>query len=107
MYVKKSVYLLHYPNNEKVSVSYGIINTINLQKYFDFFHFCSTDNGSSGAPILNSSNNKIIGIHKGASKNLNFNKGTILIFPLKEFLLRKYKNKYGFVLENAKWKYIN
>ena len=102
MYVKKSVYILHYPNNEKVSVSYGIINAINLQKNFDFFHFCSTDNGSSGAPILNSSNNKLIGIHKGASKNLNFNKGTILIFPLKEFLLRKYKNKYGFVLENVK-----
>ena len=100
MYIKKSVYLLHYPNNEKVSVSYGIINAINLQKNFDFFHFCSTDNGSSGAPILNSSNNKLIGIHKGASNNHNFNKGTILIFPIKEFLLRKNKNKNGFVLEN-------
>ena len=32
IYVKKSVYILHYPNNEKVSVSYGIINAINLQK---------------------------------------------------------------------------
>jgi len=106
MYIKKSVYLLHYPNNEKVSVSYGIINAINLQKNFDFFHFCSTDNGSSGAPILNSSNNKLIGIHKGASNNHNFNKGTILIFPIKEFLLKKNKNKNGFVLKDNNKKVI-
>ena len=106
MYIKKSVYLLHYPNNEKVSVSYGIINAINLQKHFDFFHFCSTDNGSSGAPILNSSNNKLIGIHKGASNNHNFNKGTILIFPIKEFLLKKNKNKNGFVLKDNNKKVI-
>ena len=106
MYIKKSVYLLHYPNNEKVSVSYGTINAINLQKHFDFFHFCSTDNGSSVAPILNSSNNKLIGIHKGASNNHNFNKGTILIFPIKEFLLKKNKNKNGFVLKDNNKKVI-
>ena len=100
MYVKKSVYILHYPNNEKVSVSYGIINAINLQKNFDFSHFCSTDNGSSGAPILNISNNKLIGIHKGENYNHNFNKGTILIFPLKEFILIKNKTKNEFVLKD-------
>ena len=63
------------------------------KKILIFFIFCSTDNGSSGAPILNSSNNKLIGIHKGASNNHNFNKGTILIFPIKEFLLKKTKIK--------------
>ena len=39
MLVKKSVYILHYPNNEKISVSYGIINGINLQKSWEVFHF--------------------------------------------------------------------
>ena len=95
MYIKKSVYILQYPNNEKVSVSYGIINNIDLQKNFDLFHFCYTDNGSSGSPILNVNNNKLIGIHKGASDKYNFNKGTILIFPLKEFILRKNKNEFA------------
>ena len=95
MYIKKSVYILQYPNNEKVSVSYGIINNIDLQKNFELFHFCYTDNGSSGAPILNVNNNKLIGIHKGASGNYNFNKGTILIFPLKEFFSRKNKNEFA------------
>ena len=95
MYIKKSVYILQYPNNEKVSVSYGIINNIDLQKNFDLFHFCYTDNGSSGSLILNVNNNKLIGIHKGASDKYNFNKGTILIFPLKEFILRKNKNEFA------------
>ena len=30
IYIKKSIYILQYPNNEKVSVSYGIIQSIDL-----------------------------------------------------------------------------
>ena len=77
------------------------------KKKFDFSHFCSTDNGSSGAPILNISNNKLIGIHKGENYNHNFNKGTILIFPLKEFILIKNKTKNEFVLKDKVKRYIN
>ena len=105
MLVKKSVYILHYPNNEKISVSYGIINGINLQKSWEVFHFCSTDKGSSGAPILNITNNKLIGIHKGAINNLKFNKGTALILPFKEFISQKKKEEIivhekKFILKN-------
>ena len=39
--------------------------------------------GSSGSPILNLSNNKVIGIHKKSSDDVG--KGTFLKFPLKNF----------------------
>ena len=46
------------------------------------FHLCSTDKGSSGSPILNINNNKLIGIHRGANNIHEFNKGIILIFSI-------------------------
>ena len=85
-YINKSIYALQYPNHDKVYVSYGIIKSIDATNNYDFRHYCSTDKGSSGAPILNIKTNKLIGIHKGAYNNYNFNKGTLLIFPLKEFI---------------------
>ena len=90
-YTNKSIYILQYPKNEKVSVSYGIIKNIDLSNNYDILHLCSTDIGSSGSPIFNMLNNKIIGIHKGASNTKQFNKGTLLFFPLKEFLSKKEK----------------
>ena len=109
-YVKKSIYILQYPNNEKVSVSYGIINGINLQNNFDIYHFCSTDKGSSGAPNLNAANNKLIGIHKGTNENHKFNKGTNLFFPIKEFISQKKEDilkPKKFILKNKVKKVIN
>ena len=85
-YTNKSIYVLQYPKNENVSVSYGIIKNIDLSNNYDILHLCSTDIGSSGSPIFNILSNKIIGIHKGASNTKLFNKGTLLFFPLKEFL---------------------
>ncbi len=55
-------------------------------------HKCSTDSGSSGAPILLVKNNKVIGVHYGGSKHsFNFNFGTLLLKPIIEFL-KEYKN---------------
>ena len=85
IYAKCSAYILHYPNSEKVSVSYGIIKCIDLSNNYDIYHLCSTEKGSSGSPILNLSNNKIIGIHKGSINVRDFNKGTLLKYPIKEF----------------------
>ena len=48
-------------------------------------HKCNTDGGSSGSPILSLKNNKLIGIHLGPSKLDDFNKGTLIIFAIKEF----------------------
>ena len=90
-----SIYTLHYPSNfgkDKVAVSFGILKNIFEDKKYNFRHFCSTEFGSSGAPILNSANNKIIGIHKMSSKTKQYNIGVFLKYPLKEFL-NKYKQK--------------
>ena len=57
--------------------------------------------GSSGSPILLINNQKLIGIHYGCS-NLEFNKGTLLIYAIIE--LKKIKN--NILLINEKGKYI-
>ena len=47
-YRRKSVYILHYPKG-KLSVSYGLINDI-IEGTIN--HYCNTELGSSGSPIL-------------------------------------------------------
>jgi V8-like Glu-specific endopeptidase len=61
----KSIYVIQYPkfgDEQKAAVSFGILNKI--QNEYNIIHFCNTDFGSSGSPILRLSNKKIIGIHK-------------------------------------------
>jgi len=81
-YQDLSISILQYPHGNFASFSYGLATDIIDS---EIKHICSTDNGSSGSPILNLSNNKVIGIHKQASIRSNFNKGTCLKFPLNEF----------------------
>ena len=98
-YINKSIYSLHYPKLEDITVSYGIIKSIDLSNNYSINHLCSTDNGSSGSPILNVKTNKLIGIHKGSNKIFNFNKGTLLIYPFKEFISQKKSE----MIETIKW----
>ena len=82
-----SIYIIQYPkygNEQKGAVSYGILNGI-LDEY-NIIYNCNTNEGSSGSPILKLSNKKIIGIHKGGSSIKEYNKGTILKYPIKEYL---------------------
>ena len=81
-YENKSIYILHYPNQGKASVSYGITKKI---ENGEINHLCSTQPGSSGSPILDLNNNKVIGIHKGSLKDKNINLGTLLRKPLEQF----------------------
>ena len=50
------------------------------QKLRIVFHpdYCNTDFGSSGSPIINSFNYKVIGIHKGYKELRKINLGTLL-----------------------------
>ena len=61
----KSIYILQYPRfnlgEQKAAVSYGILK--NIQDKYIIEHYCYTEYGSSGSPILNLLNNKIIGMH--------------------------------------------
>ena len=90
-YKDASLYILQYPFGDKAQVSYGKLIDINS---FEIKHICNTEHGSSGSPILNLSNNKVIGIHKQSSDNVS--KGTFLKFPIKNFFENK---KEGWTLK--------
>jgi len=89
--IKKSIYILHYPKN-KLLVSYGLMNGICDNKKIN--HYCNTEKGSSGSPILSLDNFKVIGVHYGGSKhkNIKFNFGTFIKYAIKKFN-KKYKNE--------------
>ena len=83
-YINKSIYILHYPKGTLVNVSYGLSNKI-IEDNIN--HLCSTEEGSSGAPILLLDSFRVIGIHKGAARNRssNFNFGTFIKSAIKLF----------------------
>ena len=84
IFSKKSVYIMHYPHGNQNEISFGKIKAISLDN-INIEHLCNTSEGSSGGPILNMINYKVIGIHKGAEKNKNWNLGTLLQLPIKKF----------------------
>ena len=62
-----------------------------------------TSGGSSGSPIINKANFKVIGIHKGAAKGAkNYNLGTLLKEPIQKFNEENKINK----IDNKEYKYI-
>ena len=84
----ESIYILQYPKygkEQKAAISYGRFKQIEIDGY-NINHYCCTDEGSSGSPILRLSNNKIIGIHKESLTNFEFNRGSFLKEPINEFL---------------------
>ena len=81
IYENKSIYILNY--RKRILVSYGILSKINEENGIN--HKCNTEKGSSGSPILSLKNNKLIGIHYGSSDKYEFNKGTLIIYPIIEF----------------------
>ena len=81
---RKSIYLLHYPKDKKL-VSYGLIKGIIDGK--KIIHYCNTEEGSSGSPILSLNNYRVIGVHYGGSNKMNikFNYGTYIKYIINEF----------------------
>ena len=99
LYKKESIYIMHYPKSQKVCVSYGILKDI---QDYDIFHYCSTENGSSGSPILSLSSKRIIGIHKEGLNKFNYNKGTFLKYPIIEFINSfLYQNNNNVIINNS------
>ena len=92
LYKNKSVYLIGFPKGGKSKFSNGKIINI-LEDNFTIIHKCSTEPGSSGCPIINLENNKVIGIHKGAYSKGDFNLGTVLKEPLEKFIEKNLKHK--------------
>ena len=77
-----SIYNISYQKNLKVSVSYGILKGF---QGFKIYHNCSTDSISSGSPLLNLQNNKVIGLHLGKNKN-NINVGILILEYIQKYL---------------------
>ena len=71
-------------------------------------HRCSTDYGSTGSPILNLDNNKVIAIHKEGT-NYNYNMGTLLKLPIKDFITKRLNQKMdkkSITINNIEYKII-
>ena len=96
-----SIYLINYPENKEVVVSYGQPPDFSKS---EIFHKCSTKEGSSGSPILLINNQKLIGIHYGCHEKYGFNKGTLLLYSIIEFATIKNNllliNKEGKIIDN-------
>jgi V8-like Glu-specific endopeptidase len=91
----KSIYTLHYPKDDEVVVSFGLMKMIRKNKdKYKIQHSCCTDNGSSGAPILSLKDFKVVGIHYGCPINNEFNEGIFIKSIILE--LKRYK-KYNIV----------
>ena len=89
-YKKKTIYLIHYPNGQKVEFSNGVIKNI-FEDNYTISHLCITKSRSSGGPLINLLNHKVIGVHKGSILKQEFNLGTLLKIPIQEFN-QKYQN---------------
>ena len=86
IYMQKSVYIIHYPNGKIMECSPGTIKNISEDNKYKIDHLCSTEDGSSGSPIINLFNYKVIGVHKGSKKvDANWNFGTLIKGPILEF----------------------
>ena len=82
---KLGIYIIHYPLGLNVSFSLGKILYI-LEDGYTIHHLCETQEGSSGGPLINVSSHKVIGVHKGVQDKKEYNLGSIIKIPIKEFL---------------------
>ena len=95
----KSIYLIYYNKENKSIYSNGKIKSISDDGNIKFL--CSTEQSSSGCPIINLDNYKVIGINKTINKNENCNMGTIIKLPIEKFYEENNKSK-----ENESKNYI-
>ena len=106
IYNQKSVYLIHYPHGHNIELSNGVIKSIDEDNY-TIYHLCSTEAGSSGCPIINLINFKVIGIHKGSKSEKNYNLGTLIKIPIKEFNKKNRNKKKKLKKIKMKNKFLN
>ena len=91
-YIKKDIYIVQYPEGNKLSYSEGKI--ININNNNELIYNASTKPGSSGSPILIKNTIEVIGIHKKGNIKKTENYGTSL-YSILQLLKTKniiYKN---------------
>ena len=93
IYKEKPIYLISYPHGGNVKYAYGKIKLIEDNNY-TIRHLCRSNPGSSGGPIMNLENTRVIGIHKGAAKDgNNWNLGTLIKEPIEIFKDKKIEDE--------------
>ena len=81
-YLKQTVYLFHYPKGIETTFSEGILKNIHENRY-TMEHLCDSSEGSSGGPLINSLDYKVIGIHIGGARGeKEYNLGTLIVEPI-------------------------
>lgn len=83
-FCEKSIYLFHYPKGDKSVFSSGMLLSISEDKG-EINHNLGTESGSSGGPLINFKNNKLIGIHKGTKIGKNYNLGNFIKPVIEDF----------------------
>ena len=90
-YKKEIIYCLQYPYGEELKIDTGELIGI---KNGIIKHSISTNEGSSGSPLI-LTNHRIIGIHRGAS-NKNYNVGIFM----RDILIEINRNDINIIKEN-------
>ena len=89
-YHNKLVYIIQYPYRSKCETSFGKLKVMSRKNEFYIWHNCSTDEGSSGSPIILLENLKVIGIHlKRHKTSEKINEGNFL-FDITSFIKTNY-----------------
>lgn len=100
-YENTSVYFIHYEKGKKTKFSNGLIKSIEEDNYI-IRHICQTEHGSSGSPIINLNNYKVIGIHRGYKEGKKYNIGIMLTSSINDFMNDLSKEKEINILLNKK-----
>ena len=82
IYANKPIYIVYYTKENLIQ--YSIDGRPKFDEKNNIFHHCSTEKGSSGAPIMNLYNHRVIGIHIGNHNYHNYNIGKVINFPGKD-----------------------
>ena len=90
-YKNNPIYLFHYQEGVESHYSDGIIKSISEDTNI-INHNCGSKGGSSGGPLINSINFKVIGIHTGEKQHSNLNTG-IFIKPVINDFFKYLKTK--------------
>ena len=101
-YRDTSVYIIHYEKGKKTKFSNGLIKSIKQDDSI-INHICQTEHGSSGSPIINLNNYKVIGLHRGFKKGDEWNIGIMLTSPINDFMRELSKEKEINIMLNKKY----
>ena len=96
----KDIIVFHYEGGKEVKCSKGKLNNNKISDYI--FHCCTTQKGSSGSPILQLEDYKVIGIHVGEDKEEKSNMGTFIKKPIEDFIKQYKEDPINDSLKNKK-----